>query len=595
MFNMKANNDVKIKRGTSFVKDLSYKANQYLNAKEPFEAKDNMLKIIPLGGSEEIGGRNMTVIEYGKDILVIDIGMKFPEEDQPGIDYIIPNPSYLKGKEDRIRAVLITHGHMDHIGGVSQVMSMIGNPPIYAPALPLAMMQRRQSEFTNLPALNGHIAKLNEKLRFGVFTVTFLHINHSIPDSTMIKIETPEGVILHTGDFKIDATPVGEEPADLEMYKKIGDEGVLLLLSDSTSASRPGKLVSEMTIQNNIDHIFENATGKIIVTTFSSTLNRIQQMINLSEKYNRKVVIEGFSMKTNVQILHEIGYAKFSPQTMITAQEASKMPPENVTIICAGAQGDERSALTRMANKEHRNFQIEPGDTVVFSSSVVPGNEESVQKIKDAIAKQRANIIHYKMMEVHVSGHAHRDDLKQLLEIIRPKYLQPIYGDFYSLKSHSDLAQEVGMSRDNILLTDNGRIIQVYKGEARVTTEKVNASNMMVDGLGIGDLKEMVIRDRQSLAQDGILTIVILLNLEQAKIIREPEIISKGFVHIQTSTKLLDSIKDRVKQNIENKLSNEGKDQSIEDIQKALREDLGSFLFKITHRRPMIIPVIIEV
>ncbi|MGA1050131.1 MAG: ribonuclease J [Minisyncoccia bacterium] len=592
---MKDYNNAKIKRGTTFVKDLSHKANQYLGAKEPFNTKDTILQIIPLGGSEEIGGRNMTVIEYGKDIIVIDIGMKFPEEDQPGIDYIIPNPSYLKGKEDRIRAVLITHGHMDHIGGVSQVMSMIGNPPIYAPALPLAMMKRRQGEFTTLPPLNGHVAKLNEKLRLGVFTVTFLHINHSIPDSTMIKIETPEGVILHTGDFKIDATPVGEAPADLEMYKKIGDEGVLLLLSDSTSASRPGKLVSEMTIQNNIDHIFENATGKIIVTTFSSTLNRIQQMINLSEKYNRKVVIEGFSMKTNIQILHEIGYAKFSPQTLITAQEARNIPPENLTIICTGAQGDERSALTRMANKEHRNFQIEPGDTVVFSSSVVPGNEESVQKIKDAIAKQRANIIHYKMMEVHVSGHAQKDDLKHLLEIIRPKYLQPIYGDFYALKSHSDLAQEVGMKKDNILLTDNGRVIQVYKGEARVTTEKVNASNMMVDGLGVGDLKEIVIRDRQSLSQDGILTIVILLDLQQGKIIRDPEIVSKGFVHIQTSTKLLSSIKERVKDYIEQKLAKEGQDQSIEDIQKSIREDLGLFLFKTTQRRPMIIPVVIEI
>lgn len=591
---MKSYQHSEIKRGTTFVTDLSHKSDEYLNAKEPFKTKDNLLKIIPLGGSEEIGGRNMTVIEYGKDILVIDIGMKFPEEDQPGVDYIIPNPSYLKGKEDNIRAVLITHGHMDHIGGVSQVMSMIGNPPIYAPALPLAMMQRRQSEFTTVPPLNGKPIKLNEKLKFGVFTVTFLHINHSIPDSTMIKIETPEGVILHTGDFKIDATPLGEEPADLEMYRKIGDEGVLVLLSDSTSASRPGKVTSEMTIQNNIDHIFENATGKIIVTTFSSTLNRIQQMIHLSEKYNRKVVIEGFSMKTNVQILHEIGYAHFSPQTVISAQEARNIPPENLTIICTGAQGDERSALTRMANREHRNFHIEKGDTVVFSSSVVPGNEESVQKVKDAIARQRAHIIHYKMMEVHVSGHAQRDDLKQLLDLIRPKYLQPIYGDFYSLKSHRDLALEVGMKKDNILLTDNGRIIEIYKGEARVTTEKVNASTMMVDGLGVGDLKEVVIRDRQSLAQDGIVTVVALVDFKQGKLIREPEIISKGFVHIQTSTKLIQSIQVRVQEYIEKKLSH-GEDQSIEYIQQSIREDLGLFLFRTTHRRPMIIPVIIEI
>lgn len=591
---MKSYHHSEIKRGTTFVSDLSHQSNQYLNAKEPFNTKDSLLKIIPLGGSEEIGGRNMTVIEYGKDILVVDMGMKFPEEDQPGVDYIIPNPSYLKGKEDNIRAVLITHGHMDHIGGVPQVMAMIGNPPIYAPALPLAMMQRRQSEFTSLPQLNGKVIKLNEKLKFGVFTVTFLHINHSIPDSTMIKIETPEGTILHTGDFKIDATPLGEEPADLDMYRKIGDEGVLLMLSDSTSVSKPGHAISETTIQNNIDTIFENATGKVIVTTFSSALNRIQQMIHISEKYNRKVVIEGFSMKTNIQILHEIGYAHFSPQTVISAQEARNIPPENLTIICTGAQGDERSALTRMANREHRNFHIEKGDTVVFSSSVVPGNEESVQKIKDALARQRANIIHYKMLDVHVGGHGHREDLKQMLELIRPKYLQPIYGDFYSLKSHSDMAQEIGMDRDHILLTDNGRVIQVYKGEARVTTEKVNASTMMVDGLGVGDLKEVVIRDRQALAQDGIVTVVILANLKQGKVIREPEIISKGFVHMQTSTKLLQTIQSRVQEHVEKKLAH-GEDQSIEYIQQTVREDLGLFLFKTTQRRPMIIPVIIEI
>jgi ribonuclease J len=470
---------------------------------------------------------------------------------------------------------------------------MIGNPPIYALPLPLAMMHRRQSEYTTVPPLNGNVVKIGEKMKFGVFSVTFHHINHSIPDSATVKIETPEGTIIHTGDFKIDATPLGEDPADLELYRKIGDEGVLLLLSDSTSVSKPGHAISETTIQHNIDEIFEHATGKMIITTFSSALNRIKQIITLSEKYNRKVVIEGFSMKTNIQILHEIGYAQFSPQTMISAQEAKNIPPENLTIICTGAQGDERSALTRMANREHRIFHIEKGDTVVFSSSVVPGNEDSVQKVKDALARQRAKIIHYKMLDVHVGGHAQREDLRLMLELIRPKYLQPIEGDFYSLKTHRDLALETGMSEENILLTDNGRVVQVYKGEARVTTEQVNASTMMVDGLGVGDLKEIVIRDRQSLAQDGILTIVTLVDFNRSQLVQDPEILSKGFVYMQTSTKLMETIQQQVRHLIEKKISGESR-PSIEYIEQSIRDELGVFLFKTTQRRPMIIPVIIE-
>ena len=582
-----------IKRGFSFIKDLSHESDRYLNVKKAFDNNEPKLRIIPIGGAEEIGGRNMTVIEYDKDIILVDMGLKFPEEDQLGIDYIIPNPIYLKGKEDRIRGVLITHGHMDHIGGVPQVMSLIGNPLIYATPLTMAMMRKRQQEHEMAPALRGHVVKHNQVIKLGVFTVTFLHINHSIPDSVALKIETPEGVIIHTGDFKLDKTPLGEEPADLDMYRKIGDEGVLLLMSDSTSIQKPGSAISETTIQTNIDEIFEKAEGRVIAATFSSMLNRLQQIIKISEKYGRQVVIEGYSMRTNIQILRELGYTTFDPKLIISPQESLKLHPSKVTIICTGSQGEDKAALMRIANREHRNFQIEKGDTVIFSSSVIPGNEGSVQKLKDLLSRQRAKIIHYKMMDVHVGGHAPKEDLRQMLEIIRPKYLQPIYGDFYSLKLHGEMAKESGYKQDNILLTDNGRVIEIYKGEARVTQERVPAYNVMVDGLGIGDVKEVVIRDRQLMAQDGIITAIVLIDSEKGKVINKPEIISKGFVYMKNSTKLIQSIQEIIIKITESKIS-EGSEPNPEYIQNAIKDELGISLFNTTRRRPMILPVVID-
>ena len=583
-----------IRAGVTFLKDLSHESDRYLNTKEPFPEGTKTVRIIPLGGSEEIGGRNMTIIEYGKDIIAVDMGLKFPEEDQPGIDYLIPNPSYLRGKEDNIRGILITHGHMDHIGGVPHVMGMIGNPPIYATPLTMAMMHRRQAENPLAPALNGHVVKPGDVFKLGVFTIHVLHINHSIPDSTALKIETPEGVIVHTGDFKIDKTPLGEEPADLDMYKRIGDEGVTVFLSDSTSIAKPGTAISETTIQTNLDEIFQEAKGRVIAATFSSMLNRLQQIIKISEKYGRSVVIEGFSMRTNLGLMKELNYTDYNDKVIITPQEAMKLPPEKVTILCTGTQGEDNAALMRIANREHRNFHIEKGDTVIFSSSVIPGNEDSVQRVKDLLARQRAKIIHYKMMDVHVGGHAPREDLRMMLELIRPQYLQPIYGDFYSLKQHKDMAVESGMDPDNVLLTDNGRVIELYNGEARVTTERVPAHNMMVDGLGIGDLQEVVIRDRQLMAQDGIITAIVLIDPETKKVTQDPEIISKGFVYMKSSFKLIQAIQEEVKIIAEKKMS---KDMAPNEeyIKTAIREELGQFLYQKTQRRPMILPVVVEV
>lgn len=585
--------DNQARRGVSFLKDLSHESDRYLHTQPPFE-EGTPVRIIPLGGSEEIGGRNMTVIEYGKDIIIVDMGLKFPEEDQPGIDYLIPNPSYLKGKEDKIRGVVITHGHMDHIGAVPQVMGMIGNPPIYATPLTMAMMQRRQAEHVTAPKLNGHVVRPGEQIRLGCFTVDILHINHSIPDSTALKIQTPEGTLVHTGDFKIDKEPMGEEPADLQLYRSIGDEGVDILLSDSTDVRKPGSAVSETTIHNNIDAIFEQAEGRVLVALFSSALNRLQQIINISEKYGRYVVTEGYSMRNNIQIIQELNYAHFSPKVIISPQEAQKLPPEKVTILCTGSQGEDKAALMRIANKEHRFFQIEKGDTVIFSSSVIPGNEGSIQHLKDLISRQRAKIIHYRMMDVHVGGHAPQADLKLMLELIRPRYLQPIYGDFHSLRMHKDMAVSVGMDPNHVLLTDNGRVVELYQGQARVTTERVPAHNMMVDGLGVGDLHEIVIRDRQHMAQDGIITAIVVIDKNKRKVLQDPEIISKGFVYMKSSYKLIETIQHKVREIAESKMSKD-MDPNEDYIKKAIQEELGSFLYEKTHRRPMILPALMEV
>ncbi|PSO44065.1 MAG: ribonuclease J [Parcubacteria group bacterium SW_4_49_11] len=592
MANTHKNTDVR--RGATFVRDLSDQSTRYLRAKDPFPEDTKKLRVIPVGGAEELGGRNMTILEYGDDIIVIDMGLQFPEEDQPGIDYLIPNPHYLKGKEHKVRAALITHGHMDHIGGVPHVMSMIGNPPIYATPLTMAIMQRRQAEHTQAPALNAHAVKHEDTIKLGSFKVEFLHVNHSIPDSAALIIHTPEGTILHTGDFKLDHSPLDEKPADMGRFARLGNEGVKMLMADSTSVSKPGHAISETTVQYNIDAIMQQAKAKVIVATFSTMLNRVQQVIKICEKYGRKVVIEGYSMRTNIEIAKELGYASFNPKTVISAKEALRMPAEKVAIVCTGSQGESKAALMRIANKEHKNFTIEKGDTVVFSSSVIPGNESAVQGLKDLIAKQRGRIINYKMMDVHIGGHAPREDLRMFLNVIRPQYLQPIYGDFYSFKLFEQMAVENGMEKDHIILTDNGRVVEAQDGEVRTTTETVPSYNVMVDGLGVGDLREVVIRDRQLLAQDGMMTVIVLVDTQANTLSQDPEIISKGFVHMKTSGELIKDIRKRIKEVVEEKYP-EGSELNYEYVKNALREELGLFIYQKTQRRPMILPVVVEV
>jgi ribonuclease J len=590
----KVGNMVDVRRGTTFVRDLSHDSDRYLHAKDAFPTEQNKLRIIPLGGSEEIGGRNMTVLEYGQDIILVDIGLKFPEEDQPGIDYLIPNPTYLKGKEKRIRGVFITHGHMDHIGGVPQVMSMIGNPPIYGAPLTMALIQKRHMDNPTLPPLNAHVINHEDPMKFGCFEVTFLHINHSIPDSRALYIKTPEGNIFHTGDFKFDHSPLGEKVADIGKFARLGNEGIMLLMSDSTGSMKKGHGLSETTIQGNIDSIFKQAKGKVIAATFSSLLNRIHQVIKISEEYGRKVAIEGYSMRTNVQIARELGYFKLNPRTIISPQEAIKLPPEKLTIICTGAQGESNAALMRIANREHRFFRVEKGDTVIFSSSVIPGNESSVQGLKDIIARQKANIIHYQMMDIHAGGHAPKEDLKFLLTLMKPKFLMPIYGDFSALKAHADIALEYGMKQDQILLSDNGRVLELSNGEARVTRNKVPSYDMMVDGLGVGDLRDVVIRDRQLMSQDGMITVIGLVKAYEGKLVQAPEIISKGFVYMKSSGKLIGEIQQKVTEIIERKCL-PGSGFNDEYVKKAITDELGAYLYAKTKRRPMILPVVVAV
>jgi ribonuclease J len=553
------------------------------------------LRIIPIGGLGEIG-KNMTLIEYRGHILVIDIGLRFPEEDMPGIDYIIPNIEYLKGKEKHIEGLFFTHGHMDHIGGLPYVIEKLHYPTIYATPLTAGLIRKRHEEFKKLAPLDIEVITRNSHIELGPFKIDVLHINHNIPDAIGLVIKTPIGTIIHTGDFKIDFDPFIDVPADLDKIKRFGDKGVLALLSDSTSADQEGHSLSERTIYQNLEKIVSEARGRIIAATFSSLINRVQQMIEIAEKLGRRIYLQGYSMRTNVEIARQLGYIKYREGTIITeGEEANRMAPEKLIILGTGAQGEENAMLMRIASGEHRFIKVEKGDTVIFSSSVIPGNERAVQLVKDLLAKQGANIVHYQMMDVHAGGHGRKEDLKHMLELVRPKYLMPVHGNFYMLKVHGEIAEKLGMPEKNVALLENGQVLEFTpKGEMRVLKQKIPAYYVMVDGLGIGDIREVVLRDRQTLASDGMFVIIAIMDSKTGKLRGKPDIITRGFVYIKESGKLLDDARKRVTAII---AEAEGPRHAVNwlYIKDQLRDRIGEFLFIKTERRPMILPVIIEV
>ncbi|OGH68769.1 MAG: hypothetical protein A2754_00160 [Candidatus Magasanikbacteria bacterium RIFCSPHIGHO2_01_FULL_47_8] len=538
-------------------------------------------------------GRNCTLFEYGDDIIIVDLGLQFPEEDMPGIDYIIPNMSYLKGKEKNIRGIIITHGHYDHIGAIPHVIASLGYPTIYGLPITNAIIKKRQEDFKGLRPLNIQNISVNDKLRLGKFDLEFFHLNHNIPDSIGTVIKTPEGTVIHTGDWKFDYQPTGEAPADLQKIARIGSEGVLALLSDSTNASQPGHQISESEIGVNLEDIIVKTPGRIIIGTFASLLSRIKQIIEISEKHGKVVALGGFSMKSNVEIAKELGYMKFNPKTLIDLRQIDKYPPNKIVIICTGAQGEKNASLMRIANGEHREIKLMEGDTVVFSSSVIPGNERTVQRLKDTLFRRGAEVIHYQMMDVHAGGHAKAEDVKLMIRLLNPKYFVPIHGNHFLLRYNGKIAEAMGYAKANVFIADNGQVMEFQAGAGVLTKQKLVADYVFVDGLGVSDETNVVLRDRQVLAEDGMVVIIATVDSKTGKLTQNPDIISRGFVFLKSHKELIEDLRHRVK-----KLVIESDPLSWADtnyIRNKIRDYVGQFLFTKTEKRPMILPVVIEV
>ncbi len=555
-------------------------------------AGDATLKVVALGGLGEIG-KNCYVLEYKDDIIILDAGIMFPDENMPGIDFIIPNMAYLEGKQDRIRGLILTHGHMDHIGAIPYVQSKLGNPDIYTAELTKNFVLKRHTEFPQLPKLPIHVVKDGDKVKMGdYFTAEFFHVNHNIPDDLGIFIETPVGNFIHTADFKFDPAPINDRPMDLQKLREFGDRGVLALMIDSTDAERPGHSVSEATIYENMDTIFKDATGMLIIGTFSSMINRMQQIVQLSEKYGRKVIFDGYSLKTNVEIAKEMGYIKMQKGTQISMEQIGQYPRERVTVVATGAMGQEGASLMRIINREHRHIQIQKKDTVIFSSSVIPGNERSVQYLKDMLYRAGAKVYHYQMMDIHAGGHARQEDLKEIMLLTRPNFLIPHHGQYSMMVANGELGKSVGIDENNIIIADNGQIIHLTPDTWWFDKKMAPSNYVMVDGLGIGDIGNVVLRDRQALAEDGMFTIVIVVDPKSGRMRTSPDIISRGFIYIKEQKDLLMQVRKRVRHIIE---SEKQRPLNLAYLKDELRDQIGQFLFQKTERRPMVLPVIIEV
>jgi len=557
--------------------------------------KQQSLKIVPLGGLGEVG-RNMMLLEYERKILIIDMGFRMPEEDMPGIDFIVPNINYLRGKQKNILGIVFTHGHYDHIGAIPYLIGKIWRPnlEIFASPLTRGIILKRQEDFTSQPKLDITEVKNGSKIKLGPFRIEFFKQNHNIPDNLGLFIETPVGNIIHTSDFKFDPNPVNDLPTDFEKLKDFSKRKILLLLSDSTGAEEEGHSLSEKTIEKNLEEIFQRSTGRIIAATFSSLINRIQQIITLSEKYQRKVAIEGYSMKTNTELAKVLGYIKSKKGTIIKAKEISNYPDSRITILCTGAQGEGSAILMRIANKEHPFIRLKKGDDVILSSSVIPGNERTVQTLKDDILRQKTKVFHYKMMDIHAGGHAQQEELKEMIKIMKPKFFLPIHGQYSMLVSHAELAREAGVPEKNIVIAENGQVINLNQKRILVEKKTVPSNYVMVDGLGIGDVGEVVLRDRQMLARDGMFVIVAIVDKQTGQVKGSPDIISRGFVYLRESKELLAQTRKKVIE-IVNRAAGSGGAVNWSYIKDEIRNKIGQFLYTKTQRRPIILPVVIEV
>ncbi len=562
----------------------------------PSLAKGN-IRIVPLGGVEEVG-RNMMCVEYGNDIIIVDAGFEFTgDEDTPGIDYLIPNTQYLEDNKKKIRALVITHGHLDHIGAIPYIMDNIDNPPIYARYLTTLMISKRQEEFSHLPPLDMHVIDTKDKITFKDITLRFFSVTHSIPDSMGVIIETPHGNVVLSGDLKVDhkdGKPVSEEQ---DVFGALGKEKNLFFIADSTNAEQPGFSITERVVHENIEKIIKDAPQRLIIGLFASQFARMTRVVETCEKYGKKVVTEGRSIKNNIAIAEKAGLLKPKKGTIISAQDIDAYPPDKIVVLATGAQGEEFAALMRIATKKHKNIALGEQDTVLLSSSVIPGNEVSVQKLKDNLYRHTSRIIHYRTQEVHSTGHGNQEELAWICSQVKPRFFMPGYGYHSMLKSHAKVIQEKGIvPKENIVVADNGTVIELREKGTKlvVLKEKVSAYQRMVDGFSVGDIQKVVIRDRQMLSQDGMFVVVVTIDVNTGKLRKSPDLISRGFVYLRESQELLQGTRDLIRKTVEKNITGM-RPINFDYIKRILTDTVGKHLFRKTNKRPMVIPVILGI
>lgn len=558
-------------------------------------SRSNHLRITPLGGNEEVG-RNMTLFEYDGDIIILDMGIQFPEEDMPGIDYIIPNISYLKGREKNIRGVLLSHGHLDHIGAAPLLLRELGYPPVVGRDMTLALVKKRMDDFEKNSAQNMKTVRINsisDKIRLGKFAIEFFDVEHSVMDAVGVIIKTPDGTVIHPGDWTLDKNPIDHAPMTYENLSKLPSPKILMLESLGATDTRPAAK-SEVEMYKNLNELIENARGMVIIGTFSSQIRRIGKLIEFAESIGKKVALDGYSMKMNIEIAKELGYIKAHKKTLITVNEIHKYPRNKVVVICTGAQGEGNAVLSRIVNDEHRFVRIQKDDTIVFSSSVIPGNERTIQRLKDDLYRKCDNVIHSDILDVHTSGHSNANDIQDVLRQIKPDFFLPVYANHYFLKEAAKLAERVGIKKESIFVLDNGNQLEFHEGKAKLLPKKIDTAYVMVDGLGVGDVGEVVLRDRQLLAKDGMFTIVVIIDSKTKKIIGTPQITSRGFIFVKENFDLVNATK-RVVEKVVKEKTSEGLPINWDYVKNNIRESVGSFLFTKTERRPMVLPVVIEV
>ena len=548
------------------------------------------LKIVPLGGLNEIG-KNMTAIEYGNDIVVVDCGLAFPDDDMLGVDSVIPDVTYLKRNIKKVRGFLITHGHEDHIGSIPYVLREV-NAPIYATRLTLGIIETKLAEFRMPHKVRMNTVRAGDVIRLGQFEVEFIHTNHSIADSVALAIHTPLGTVIHTGDFKIDLTPVDGQMIDLARFAELGKEGVLLMMSDSTNVERPGYTMSEKIVGASFENYFKNCESRLIIATFASNINRLQQILDIAGRYNRKVAVCGRSMEKISQVAMELGYLNDTYNTLIDINTIHRYPANQLCIVSTGSQGETMSALYRMAYSSHKQVEVGAGDRILIAASAIPGNEKSIYNMVNELYRKGAEVIYDRNAAIHVSGHACQEDLKLMLGLVRPKYFVPVHGEHRMLCRHAKLAEEMGVDPKNIVVTEIGHTVEIDQKGIRLGAT-VPAGRVLVDGFGIGDVGATVLRDRKHLAEDGLLIIVVTIDKESGVVIAGPDIVSRGFIYVREAEDLMEDLRVQCQMTLDRCL-----DEGVRDwtgLKGALKSTMSDYLFKKTKRSPMILPIIMEV